>query len=137
MNTYNYEIKSLIFTNSDESSPQKVTNVFALMTATSPTGDTRSMNCNFFISTLPPTDAFVPFDDLTEDVVKGWIDQCDEQLQDYKRELDTKFSFDSHHNEVFNANPPWLNLSSPTVTSSGIEPTDLIKPTIVVPPTAQ
>jgi len=85
MNTYTYEITNLFTTDVNPERPKDVVRVLTAVTATSPTGQTKMLNCMFNMS--PAESSFTAFEDLTDAQVRQWVDASD-QWPFYQTELD-------------------------------------------------
>jgi hypothetical protein len=88
MNTYTYELINLFTVDQHDDRPKDVVRVLATVTATNEAGAQQTMNCMF---NLGPSDTFTPFDQLTDEQVRQWVDASD-QWPYYKRDLDNILS---------------------------------------------
>jgi hypothetical protein len=104
MNTYTYEIVNLYTTNDNPDRVNDVAKVLVLITATSPDGLERQLNCMFNMS---PGETFTEFSELTDQQVREWVD-ASAQWPYYQRELDAMLNPQPMFELDPPKSPPWM-----------------------------
>lgn len=116
MNTYTYQIIELITSNKDDQRPTDVMRVLTQITATDPEGRTETLNCMF---DTPRSGDFVPFDQLTEEHVRAWVDAAQIQWADYKNQLTLQLEAAAGRPQYEPKPLPWL--PTPEAVSASIQ----------------
>lgn len=119
MNTYSYEIINLYIVNTNPDRPNDVVKVLTVVTATNPTGLTKTLNCMFDIL---PEESFTQFDQLTLEQVSSWVD-ASVQWPIYKKELDAMLDKPPMV-QLDQQTPPWIPTEAQSIAEFQIQNPD-------------
>lgn len=122
MNSYSYVIDQLMASNQNPERPRTVARAFVSVTVTGPDQASLTMTTFFdFVS----SDTFVPYDELTEEMVRSWIDAQTTRWDELHTQLDELLENQRSSSVLENPPLPWAPVGEAAVADSGtISPTN-------------
>jgi hypothetical protein len=121
MINYTFEIKNLSTTDQYTEKPNMVTGILLTITGTDD-ADNISDAIHATLGLTPNTGEFIPFDNLTDEIVRSWIDENDPRMEKFRELVAVAIQNKRDSSRILPATdmktPPWVPVISETSSSN-------------------
>lgn len=115
MNTYTYNIIQMVITNRTPERPKEVLRVITDVTGTTPNGHSQLLSAAFEVYPEEGNDTFVPFEEITEELARQWVDADLRQWSIVRSQMDAMLADRIKLDELVSVLVPWIPLPEPVI----------------------